>query len=43
MAELNTAADATKAGTPSVIQLEREGVLLYLAFQEAMKKSEVHF
>jgi serine protease Do len=33
VAELNTAADATKAGTPSVLQLEREGVLLYLAFR----------
>ena len=34
VAELNSVADATKPGTPSVIQLEREGVLLYLAFRK---------
>lgn len=34
VAELNSVADATKAGTPSVIQLEREGTLLYLAFRK---------
>jgi serine protease Do len=34
VAELNAAADAIKPGAPSVIQLEREGVLLYLAFRK---------
>ena len=34
VADLNAAAEAVKPGAPSVIQLEREGVLLYLAFRK---------
>ena len=34
VAELNSAAETVKPGAPSVIQLEREGVLLYLAFRK---------
>ena len=34
VADLNSLAEATKPGAPSVIQLEREGTLLYLAFRK---------
>ena len=35
VAELNAVADAIKPGTPSVLQIEREGTLLYLSFRQA--------
>ena len=34
VAELNALADAIKPGTPSVLQIERDGTLLYLAFRQ---------
>jgi serine protease Do len=35
VAELNAVAEAIKPGTPSVLQIEREGTLLYLSFRQA--------
>ena len=34
VAELNAVAEAIKPGTPSVLQIEREGTLLYLSFRQ---------